>query len=472
MFSNKLWQWTSRLALVFTLLVGTFPVQAGWLPLNEPSVTAVSNACSTASGTTITFTAQGVGGANPNRITVVSINWDDSTNAGTAALNAVTVGGISMLRAASASIGVQNSNSEIWYVANPSGITANIVATFASSVNGITIEVYSLIGYIITPITSTTGTTSVSQTYNNKQLALAAGSRTINVSTSLSNLTNDFSSACGANLWGVHASQVLRGTNQTLTSTISPTSNTPKIALAIWSTQPPACVAAFSIGNSTNTTSWNGSTSNNVTISLSTGSVVIVTVRLAHTTTNLTVSSVASSHLTFAQVPGAQFFRTDTSVDSAHTDSEMWWAYSSGPLTNEVITVTASSTVTDASIGAFEAKGVVNPQNPWDQNVSLAAKNGGTGTNATISGVSTNNSTPVVILSNMASAAQSNFSVPGAVPVFNQIQAFGGGGVSISVQQHNYYLGFATAQSAATYTAFASSQDWVVLVHAVMGCTP
>src|SRR5882724_1072838 len=224
--------------LLICLALAITPAAAGWLPLTEPSTTPVSNACTTSSGTSITFTAQGVGGANPNRITVVTINWDDSTNAGTAQLTAMTVGGISMTQAAVASSGVQNSNSEIWYAPNPSGTTANIVATFASAVNGVTIEVYSLVGYISAPITSAVGTTSASQSYNNKQLALATASRTVNVSTSLSNLTNDFSSACGANLWGVHASQPLRGNNQTLTTTISPTSNNPKIALAIWSTQP------------------------------------------------------------------------------------------------------------------------------------------------------------------------------------------------------------------------------------------
>src|SRR5258706_6883060 len=220
--------------LLATLLTLTTPVPAGWLPLADSIVIPVSNACSTSSGTTITFTAQGTGGANPNRISGVSINWDDSTNAGTASITAVTIGGISMIKAVSALSGAQNSKSEIWYVSNPSGTTANIVITAATAINGITIEVYSLIGFVTDPVVSAVGTTTVSQPYNNKQLALAAGSRQVNVSTSLSNMTNDFSSACGPNLWGVHASQSLRGNNQTLTSIINPTSNTPLIALAVW----------------------------------------------------------------------------------------------------------------------------------------------------------------------------------------------------------------------------------------------
>ncbi len=204
------------------------------VPGGGPSSTPVSNACISSSGTTITFTAQGIGGARPNRVSLVSINWSDSTAAGTAELTAMTIGGISMTRAVRASGDNQNSNSELWYVLNPTGTTANIVATFSTVVDGITIEVYSLIGYSTAgPVAITTGTTSVSQAYTNKQVAIAAASRTVNVSTSLSNMVNDFSSACGSNLWGVHASQKLHG-NGTLTSTISPTSNNPKIAMAVW----------------------------------------------------------------------------------------------------------------------------------------------------------------------------------------------------------------------------------------------
>ncbi len=150
-----------------------------------------------------------------------------------------------MTRAVANTAGVTNSNSEIWYVANPTGSTANIVATFATAVNGVTIEVYSLVGFLTAPIANTTGTTSATQTFNNKQVALAAASRTVNVSTSLSNMVNDFSSACGANLWGVHASQKLNGNSGSLTTTISPTSNNPKIALAVWTVDCASTASAF-----------------------------------------------------------------------------------------------------------------------------------------------------------------------------------------------------------------------------------
>lgn len=199
------------------------------------TATPVSQACSTISGTVTTFTAQGVGGAAPSRVSVVSINWSDSTSAGTAELNTVTIGGISMSRAVRASGDDQSSNSEIWWAANPTGTTANIVVTSSTAIDGITIGVYRLVGY--NAVTAfTTGTTSVSQAYTTRQVALAAASRTVNVSTSLSNMTNDYSAACGATLWGVHASQGLNG-NGTLSSSISPTTINPKIALAVWSVQ-------------------------------------------------------------------------------------------------------------------------------------------------------------------------------------------------------------------------------------------
>ncbi len=238
-----------RLAFLigFALCLTTIPVKAQFIgecrygfcsQVDAASVTPVSTACSTASGTTTTFTAQGTGNAASSRVSVVSINWGDSTLAGTAELTHITLGGVEMARAVAASGNDQNSNSEIWWVANPTGTTANIVVTASTAINAITLQVYSLINYkSVAPVASTTGTTSVSQAYTNKQLALAAGSRTINVSTSLSNMTNDFSSACGANLWGVHASQVLHG-NGTLASAISPTSNNPKIALAVWAVAP------------------------------------------------------------------------------------------------------------------------------------------------------------------------------------------------------------------------------------------
>lgn len=205
------------------------------------SLTPISNACSTASGTVTTFTAQGVGPANPLRTSVVSLNWGDSTLAGTAEITGVTLGGVAMTRGVRASGDNQNSNSEIWYLANPTGTSANIVVTTSTAIDAITIGTYSLIGFLTIPVASNVGTVSVSLGYNNKQVALEAGSRTINVSTSLSNLTNDFSTACGPNLWGVHASGRLNGNNQTLTSAINPTTNNPKIALAIWSVASSAC---------------------------------------------------------------------------------------------------------------------------------------------------------------------------------------------------------------------------------------
>lgn len=261
--SKKLFAALFALAFSCSTAFAQIPVTgAGTATTDSTSADPVSNACINSSGTTITFTAQGTGNAKAGRVSVVTINWDDSTAAGTAELTAMTIGGISMVRQIRAVGDDQNSNSEVWYAANPTGTTANIVATFSTAVDGITIEVYSLVGYQSVTAT-TTGTTSVSQAYTNKQVAIAAASRRVNVSTSLSNMTNDFSSACGASLWGVHASQKLNG-NGTLSSTISPTSNTPLIALAVWQVPVTAtCTASMAgtvVGN------WDASVTASLTL--------------------------------------------------------------------------------------------------------------------------------------------------------------------------------------------------------------
>lgn len=234
-------------------------------PSGGPTGTPISNGCISTPGTTITFTAQGTGGANASRISVVSINW---SSAGSSELTAVTIGGISMVRAIRATTSLVGNNSEIWYVANPTGTSSNIVLTASIALTGATIEVYSLIGYR-SVVATTVGTTSVSQTYTNKQLAIAAGNRATNVSTSLSNMTNDFSSACGLGLWGVHASQRLSGSG-TLTSAISPTSNSPEIALAVWQT----AVAAVCTSNMAGTLLANWDASVTASLTLGAGSKV------------------------------------------------------------------------------------------------------------------------------------------------------------------------------------------------------
>jgi hypothetical protein len=235
---------------LFSLLLAIAPVSAqGWMPLvSDPVADSTDTGCSIVSGTTVTFTAKGIGNAAANRVTVVSINWGDSTSAGTAELTGVTIGGVAANRAVRASGDNQNSNSEIWFLQTPTGTSANIAITSSTTIDAATIDVYRLVGYnSLVPVASTTGTTSASQAYTNKQVALAAGSRTVNVSTSLSNMTNDFSSACGSSLWGVHASQKLNGTS-TLTTSINPTSNNPKIALAVWGVNPPppSCTSLLS----------------------------------------------------------------------------------------------------------------------------------------------------------------------------------------------------------------------------------
>ncbi len=201
-----------------------------------PTAPPVDQACVTGAGTTITFTSKNFGAANPTRVTAVSVNWADTTAAGTAELTNVTIGGVAAVRAVRAVGDNQNSNSEIWYLLNPTGTTGNVVVTSSTNIDAVTITIYALNGYGSPTVTST-GTTTASNAYTNKTVTLAAASRRVNVSTSLSNMTNDFSSTCGTGLWGVHASQPNNGSG-TLSTTISPTSNTPLIAMATWTSCP------------------------------------------------------------------------------------------------------------------------------------------------------------------------------------------------------------------------------------------
>lgn len=255
MFSSK------KLVAALLSLLLCFPVSAqvlvtgaGNAGANGPSTTPTHQACINTSGTVTTFTASNFGPANSGRVTVVSVNWADTTAAGTAELTSVTVGGVAMARAIRAVGDNQNSNSEIWYILNPTGTSGNIVVTSSTVIDAVTISVYSLLGYG-TPTVTGTGTTTASNAYTNKTVSLAAGSRRVNVSTSLSNMTNNYSTNCGTGLWGVHAYNGNNG-NGTLTTTINPTSNTPLIAMATWSACPQGVCAFTPLSLGTNIRAW------------------------------------------------------------------------------------------------------------------------------------------------------------------------------------------------------------------------
>lgn len=224
------------LSLALTPAAAQVAQTGGGLPTPGGDVTNTDNACLSVSGTVQTFTAKKLGGGKAGRILAVSINWSDSTLAGTAEITGVTVDGNAMTRAVRAAGDNQNSNSEIWYAQVSSGTTGDVVATFSTAVDGVTIAIYRLVNYTtVTPLATATGTTTATANgLLSGYATLGTASRRTNVSTSLSNMTNDYSTACGSNLWGVHASNFATAPGN-LSTTVSPTSSTPLVAMASWS---------------------------------------------------------------------------------------------------------------------------------------------------------------------------------------------------------------------------------------------
>lgn len=226
---------------LLTLSLACAPVSAqvaqtgGGLAVSGVNLTETDNACLAVSGTTQQFTAKKFGGGAPSRIIIVSINWSDSTLAGTAEITGVTIDGNAATRAVRAAGDNQNSNAEIWYASIPSGTVGNIDVVSSTAVDGMTIGVYRLVNFFFpTPVSSAIGTTTATASNLAAGYAtLATASRRTNVSTSLSNITNNYSTACGATLWGVHASNLATGSGS-IATTISPTTSTPLIAMAVW----------------------------------------------------------------------------------------------------------------------------------------------------------------------------------------------------------------------------------------------
>src|SRR5712692_7993391 len=83
------------------------------------------------------------------------------------------------------------------------------------------------------------------------------------------------------------------------------------------------------------------------------------------------VASVAdTANLTWAKRSSVAL--DNAGAGNAYNDAEMWWAFSSGVLTGDVITITLSKSVDAASVAAWGVNGA-NTAAPWDGNASLPA---------------------------------------------------------------------------------------------------
>jgi hypothetical protein len=106
------------------------------------SITYVSNNSTTTMGGAVTFTSQNIGTADPTRIVVVAL--DHGPNSGVS-VTSVTIGGVTATQAPSADSGGSGVRSDIWYLAVPTGTTANIVVTAATETR-CALGVYSVVG--------------------------------------------------------------------------------------------------------------------------------------------------------------------------------------------------------------------------------------------------------------------------------------------------------------------------------------
>lgn len=105
-------------------------------------ISFVSDNASTAGTASYTFTAQNIGTADPTRIVVVGL----STGVNNVTVSSVTIAGSNAAQATSAASGGASVRSDIWYLAVPSGTTADIIVTFSSLQGRVAIFIYNVVG--------------------------------------------------------------------------------------------------------------------------------------------------------------------------------------------------------------------------------------------------------------------------------------------------------------------------------------
>lgn len=217
--------------LTVTSLMG-FSAGAG----NGLIASYIGRAEDTTNGSSYTFSGQSIGAASSDRLVVVCIGY---TAAGTVTTTSLTIGG----NAASQAVEVTTSGGDkgsvaIYYLAVPTGTTADVVASLSGSASRCDIEVFTLTG-----LTSTTPTTTNSDTASPPSAAVtpAAGGVVIGMAKSVAstsctwtNLTEDADNVVetAATFTSAHASN-LPASSLTVTATFA-SHTSPALALAAW----------------------------------------------------------------------------------------------------------------------------------------------------------------------------------------------------------------------------------------------
>lgn len=156
-----------------------------WIPGPIMSSTARSFALTaspieTVDGTTTTFSAQDFGPAGSSRIMVAAFGEGPVTSA--PAITSVTIGGV----AATLINGVLSTSERvaIYAAAVPTGTSGDVVIVWTQSCDAVGLNLYSMIGYSITPTDSGTSTTAGGGTFD---LDIAAGGVAIGFQVSRNN---------------------------------------------------------------------------------------------------------------------------------------------------------------------------------------------------------------------------------------------------------------------------------------------
>jgi hypothetical protein len=185
------------------------------------------------------------------------------------------------------------------------------------------------------------------------------------------------------------------------------------------------------------------------------------------------VNSVASLNIPAGSwTRRSQNFLDAAGQGTAYNTLETWWAYSSGALTAEVITVTSSVAPDDGTILCFGVAGFTGgtlyQTAPWDQNAALPAKNTGstTTTPTTTAGqVSTTNAN-TMLLYVKGSTDTSTGGVPTGFTLLTGGSVTNGGGTnSFNLFTTNNVV--ATTQTGITVAGSGTVNGWIIAVDAL-----
>lgn len=134
--------------------MGFFKASTALTPVGLTYVTQVS---STSDLTTYTFNTTNIGTAAADRIVVVGVTVNGSSNGFPCTINSVTIGGNTATQIAQI-VGASWATAGIFALAVPSGTTANIVVTLNRTAGRCAVAVWNMTGANITPADTLTDT--------------------------------------------------------------------------------------------------------------------------------------------------------------------------------------------------------------------------------------------------------------------------------------------------------------------------